>query len=1050
MQNSDLTVNDVINDDSRDLLNIYNIFENENEPNSHLYSTAYYTETEIRDLHTQGNISDDTHLKIFSLNVANILTKISSLKNMIHNISNNSNKPNIITITETHLNDSCSQGYSKTELRDLLPGYKFFFKNRKNKRGGGVGIFIADELAGTAEVTMENCFFEEEVFESMQICIPSFPLKPNKKNLIVLTVYRQPGQENLNRFFEILETWLSKYDRNNNEIIITGDFNLDLLKYHIHNRTSQYLDLMSSHGLLPAITKPTRIKHQSATLIDHIFTKLTEPKSSIVLTELAGTHGYTDHYPVFIQIELNKTYKCKRKITTQFFTREGHRKRREALRNENWDELYNENDPNIVYDAFHKRYLSHYQAALTTKTKFVNERRIPKQPWMSQDILKKIRRRDRLAKNPNRREDYKRLRNQIVKDCRKAEKNYINNEIQKNINNIKEHWNILNRVMGKTNNKLDLPSAFYHDNTWITNTKQNATHMNTYYANVGPDTNKSVGNSKESSDFFLNKFCTRNSEKLPEYKFSEDDIRNACNQIRKKRSCDLHGFSQAVVLSDIDILSPIMTHIANCSLEKGVCPELTKTARVIPVYKGKSENFLYSNYRPISLIPVFSKILEKLIYSKIFDFLVRYKILFKSQYGFRTGHSTVHATLDFLQVIENALQDQEYAIGIFCDLSKAFDTLDHRILLKKLDHYGIRDNWNMWLKSYLTNRKQYVDINGVCSETKNISVGVPQGSILGPLLFLIYINDLPGSLEKLSAILFADDTNLIIKGKNLHQLIEEINSDLEVLNDYFQANKLKLNASKTKLVCFRKKNQQLNKDEILIKFDGTLLVPEENATFLGVILDEYLNWGDHCNKVANTMARNFGVLNRVKKSIPSSSMKILFNSLIFPHYSYCLEAWGSCQSKYLKRIQILQKKAVRAISSANWLSHTEPRMKKLGILKVEDQHNFQCVNQIFHMLKGYSPDIFNMNQQLNANRSEHSLRSSSNQPTNLRLAASGTQRSQSFSNIAPALWNEIPLNIQNVTSKNIFKKHLKNHFLHTYADKVSCANIRCVDQRFHT
>ena len=156
-----------------------------------------------------------------------------------------------------------------------------------------------------------------------------------------------------------------------------------------------------------------------------------------------------------------------------------------------------------------------------------------------------------------------------------------------------------------------------------------------------------------------------------------------------------------------------------------------KIARVIPIYKGKGEKYLFTNYRPISLLPVFSKILEKMIYSKLFDFLVRYQILFKSQYGFRKGRNTTHATVDFLQTVERALHDQEYAIGIFCDLSKAFDTLDHDILLKKLDHYGIRGKWHAWIKSYLSNRKQYVDMNGTLSNTEAITVGVPQGSILG-------------------------------------------------------------------------------------------------------------------------------------------------------------------------------------------------------------------------------------------------------------------------------------------------------------------------------
>ena len=415
------------------------------------------------------------------------------------------------------------------------------------------------------------------------------------------------------------------------------------------------------------------------------------------------------------------------------------------------------------------------------------------------------------------------------------------------------------------NNKSDIPSAFKNGDTWVTDLQQNAEYMNDYYANVGPDTNLSVGTSKKTPNFYLNKFSERNSENLTFSDFSENDVIEACRNINIKRSSDAYGLSQAIVLDDIEIIAPIITHIANCSLKEGICPDLSKIARVIPIYKEKGENYLYSNYRPISLIPVFSKILEKLVYNKIFHFLVRYQILFKSQYGFRCGHSTIHATLDFLKTIEKALQDNEYAIGIFCDLSKAFDTLDHKVLLDKLDHYGIRGNWHSWLKSYLSGRMQYVDIHGTKSGTRDIKVGVPQGSILGPLLFLIYINDLPASLQKLTPVLFADDTNLIIKGNNLEQLQQVINSDLSVLDDFFRANKLKLNAAKTKVVCFRKKKLAFDNNKLNISIDGTQLVPEKNATFLGMIIDEHLTWEDHCNKVANKIARNTGIMNRLKQ-----------------------------------------------------------------------------------------------------------------------------------------------------------------------------------------
>ena len=191
-----------------------------------------------------------------------------------------------------------------------------------------------------------------------------------------------------------------------------------------------------------------------------------------------------------------------------------------------------------------------------------------------------------------------------------------------------------------------------------------------------------------------------------------------------------------------------------------------------------TDYMITDNYRPISLLPVFSKILEKLIYNKVFEFLVRYEILFETQYGFRKGRNTTHATLDFIKTVEEAIESNQYAIGIFCDLSKAFDTLNHDILLKKLDHYGIRGTANLWFKSYLSERRQYVELNGKTSSALPLPTGVPQGSILGPLLFLIYINDLP-SAANLKCVSFADDSNLIIQGDNLENLSKTLTKELE-------------------------------------------------------------------------------------------------------------------------------------------------------------------------------------------------------------------------------------------------------------------------------
>ena len=962
---------------------------------------------------------------------------------------NNSNKPNIIAVTETHLNDNLNHGFTTDELQYVLPGYKFFHRNRQSRRGGGVGIFIDIELAGKAKLELDDIFIDE-VFEAMTIRLPGIHLDRGKKDLVILVVYRQPGNANTSTFLESLQDWLNRYDKSTNEVLITGDMNLDLLKYQTHNPTSTYLDLLMSHSLVPAITRPTRIKHVSATLIDHIFLKSATFKAGILTSEIAGSHGFTDHYPVFCILKIHsESSKPSLIYTKSYFTSDGKDKRRDKLRHVNWDNFFSQSNPNCAYQIFQGEYSSIYHETITTKTFEIKWKNRPKEPWMNGQILRKIKKRNRLAKMNGRRADYKSLRNEIVSDCRKAERNYYKKKIAESWNNIKEQWNILRRVMGKVNNKSEFPSAFQHEGAWLADKQEIADGINEYYSNVGPNVNKSVGRSQKSPMYYLSKHRTRVTQEMLESDFNEEDVLNACQLLYPKSSCDAYGLSQKVILQDMDIISPMFVHLINLSVSSGICPDMSKLAKVIPVYKNKGENYIFSNYRPISMLPVFSKIVEKLIYNKIFSFLVRYEILFKSQYGFRKGHNTTQATLDFLQTVESALKSNEFAIGVFCDLSKAFDTLDHEVLLSKLDHYGIRGCWLAWLRSYLTNRKQYVDMNGVRSSTAPITVGVPQGSILGPLLFLIYINDLPASVSKLTPIMFADDTNLVKKGKSLPALIKTINEELVNLNDYFKANKLKLNAEKTKVVCFRKKGHKIEHENLNIKLDGTTLKVEKNATFLGITLDEHLTWENHCNIVANKMSRNMGVLNRVKKTLPTASLLTIYNSLIASHMFYGLEVWGSAAAKNLKRISSIQKKAIRVITKSHWLAHTEPRVKKLKILNIADQQKLQSLSLTFDMLKGISPDIFNFQQNLQSNSSHHELRSTTTQPNNLREQVLSYQNKRCFSSLAPTYWNSIPDSVKQSCSRKIFKRATKKILLSSYSETSACENPLCVDRRYH-
>ncbi len=520
------------------------------------------------------------------------------------------------------------------------------------------------------------------------------------------------------------------------------------------------------------------------------------------------------------------------------------------------------------------------------------------------------------------------------------------------------------------------------------------------------------------------------------------------------------SFLKRIVLN---IFSPLK-HVIALSLSTGSVPTQFKIAKIVPIFKSGEKNNM-DNYRPISLLSNFSKICEKVVANRLVLFLETNDLLTANQFGFRKKHSTIHPMVQFTNFISNALNKKEHAIALFCDLRKAFDTVDHDILIKKLKKIGIKGTALLWFTDYLKNRMQFVNLNGKTSSLLSILLGVPQGSILGPILFLLYINDLP-NCSLLLSLLFADDATAYASNPDINELVSFVNSEFHKITTYFRSHKMALHPAKTKFILFTN-SKIAEESDISIFLNNNN--PNENfpekisliervtvksnvpaMKFLGVYFDPKLNFSYHVKQLSSKLSRALFILRSVKNVLSPVALKTIYYSIFHCHLIYAIQIWSCTTLGLINEIFLKQKQAIRIITGSKYNAHTEPLFKSCGILPLNELSMYFKLQFIQQYKQGFLPSSFTGTWILNSERRGENYEEGQREllmrndddfyiPLS-RLTSSDRLPFISF----VKLWNNFPNGeIKFIRNKLDFNAKLKLFFLNSLSATIRCNRLTC-------
>lgn len=779
---------------------------------------------------------------------------------------------------------------------------------RTNLKHGGIALYVSNALAECYKVVNVSEFCCELHHEFVCIVLP-------KTNLVLVGVYRSPNGD-FDLFLSALESLVLHLNRfrSKHHILVGGDFNVDVRKEDHKSSTLQ--NVLKSLNLYCKNFEPTRDK----ACLDNVATDL---NNDSILTNVINV-AISDHDMLSVKIKLEEEslpvksdIKLTKKFTEselQFFVYE--------LEKVRWNEVLLSSCGEVNFELFLNKFLMILEVCVPTRKcktnpKVNKKKKIIDVKWCDDALLKKrnwlllIYDLYKSNRTSNLKDLFIKVKKEYRSDLRQAKLKLNANAIENAPNKCAAAWNVIKKETTPSHQRLTtlLPDEFGQ-----------------FFADAVQHAREAVGipvlsaqQMLESSPRFPENFVLELVETTPR------EVAEVVRKMKKSKSKDIYSLSNSLIKLVIFYIVVPLTFCINMCIRQSKFPKILKVSKTVPIHKKGSWDCV-ENFRPVAILPIFSKIFEAILQRQLYSYFESKNLLTSSQYGFRSGRSTIDAVDCLVNQILSGFEQRSFTGVTFCDLSKAFDTVDHEILLSKLKHYGVKEKSVKLLESYLGDREQIVCVNGVNSAIRKVEHGVPQGSVLGPLLFLIIVNDIPYNIDA-GIVSYADDTSLVLAEQNLKALETAMEQSLEQAATWFRANYFLLNPAKTQSVIFSLR--QMENDE-------------KNVKLLGIVLDTKLTWSSHIDQVCSRLSRILYLLRNLKFCVPPDYVKTAYRGLFESVILYGLRLWGGAPEA--KRVLIIQKKAIRSLAGAvHDDEHCKPLFKSEGLMTIFSMYVFVCL-----------------------------------------------------------------------------------------------------------